>query len=199
LRISGLISPFTVDGACRAAKLGDKLAELMPLLRRRLRLQKTAATSLEGNGDLQILGGPRCRLLVTLKEEVQRGWMFITAVNQVDRFIEYLSQKAMPWRARVWPREVPARVKTPVNFVRPGFRFCNSHMTTNQRVSSELVSLLHYKFCRDLQARLTMAANEGNDLRRGQALREWVTLSYLSGWRAGRAGSASSHLRKKFT
>jgi hypothetical protein len=31
---------------------GDKLAELMPLLRRRLRLQKTAATSLEGNGNL---------------------------------------------------------------------------------------------------------------------------------------------------
>jgi hypothetical protein len=132
--------------------------------------------------------------------------MFITAVNQVDRFIEYLPQKAMPSRARVWPREVPAHVKTPVNFVRPGFRFCNPHMTTNQWVSSELVSLLHYKFCRELQARLTMAANEGNHFRRGlcylqlqQALLEWLTLSYLSGWRAGRAGSASSHPQKNLT
>jgi hypothetical protein len=178
---------------------GDKLAQLMPYFDSDYVFRRWPQRPWGNNGNLQILGGPRCRLLVTLEEEVRRGWIFITAINQVDRFIEYLPQKAMPWLARIWPREVPAHVKTPVNFVRPGFRFCNSHMSTNSRFSSELVSLLHYKFCSELQARLKMAANEGNHFRRGlsylqlqQALREWDSPSLM--YHGSRRFSSSSDL-----
>ena len=137
-------------------------------------------------GSLQILGGPRCRLLVTLTAESRRSWVVGEAINQVDRFIGYVPQKAMPWLARIWPREVPAHVKAPINFVRPGFRFQNSHSSTNSKFSNELVSLLHYKFCDELQARLKTAANEGNHFRRGlsylqlqQALQRWKGKSLI--------------------
>jgi hypothetical protein len=149
---------------------GDKLNQIMPYFDENYIFRKWPRRSGKEKS-LQILGGPRCRLLSALDVEARRGWIFSTATNQVDRFVEYVPQKAMPWLARIWPREVPAQIKTPINFVRPGFRFNNSHASTNQRFSSELVSLLHFKFCTELQARFVMAANEGNHYRRG--------LSYL--------------------
>jgi hypothetical protein len=129
---------------------------------------------------LQVLGGPRCRLLSDLTTERRRGGFHYTMTNQVDRFVDHVPLSLMPALARIWPREVPAQHKKPLNFVRDGFRYINSHSSTNHRAAAEGVALLHYKFCHELQQRYRYAAAEGNHYRRGlsyqqlnDALRRW--------------------------
>jgi hypothetical protein len=139
-------------------------------------------------GSLQALGGPRCRLLSSLDAEQRHRCPFYMMVNLVDKFVDYVPARLMPALASIWPREVPAQTKAPINLVRPGFKIVNSHAGTNQRLGSELVSLLHFKFCSELQARLRMAAREGNHFRRGlsylqleQAVRRWPSRSLAYG------------------
>jgi hypothetical protein len=129
---------------------------------------------------LQVLGGPRCRLLSNLARERRRGALHYTLANQVDRFVEAVPLGLMPALASVWPCEVPAQQKKPINFVRPGFSYSNSHSCSNNRPAGETVALLHFKFCHELQQRLRYSASEGNHYRRGlsyhqldAALKRW--------------------------
>jgi hypothetical protein len=118
---------------------------------------------------LQVLGGPRCRLLSDLERERRRGGLQYTIDKQVDRFVDNVPLPLMRSLARIWPREMPEQEKKPVNFVRPGFAYANSHASSNCREAGELVALLHFKFCHELQQRLACAAAEGNHHRRGLA------------------------------
>lgn len=143
---------------------------------------------------LQVLGGPRCRLLSDLERERRRGALQYTLVNQVDRFVDMAPLPLMPALARIWPREMPEQEKKPVNFVRPGFVYLNSHSSSNSREGGELVALLHFKFCHELQQRLRYSAVEGNHHRRGlahhqldMALQRWGrrSLAYAGSRRYG--------------
>jgi hypothetical protein len=135
---------------------------------------------------LQVLGGPRCRLLSDLESERRRGALQYTLADQVDRFVEAVPLQLMPTLARLWPREMPWQQKKPVNLVRPGFAYANSHASSNTRQAGELVTLLHFKFCHELQQRLRYAATEGNHHRRGLthhhldiALKRWGRRSLI--------------------
>jgi hypothetical protein len=128
----------------------------------------------------QILGGPRCRLQTSLEREFARRWFHYMMFHQVDRFIDYIPQQFIPALARIWPVETPALHKTPLNYVRPGFRYWNSHAATNRSFSTELLAFLHFKFCSELQARFRMVHAEANHFRRGlhyvqlqQSLQRW--------------------------
>ena len=115
---------------------------------------------------LQVLGGPRCRLLSDLDTEASHGPVFYTLANQVDRVVDRIPLSLMPLLARIAPREMPAQQKRPINFVKPGFRYINSHVGTNVNVAADMTALLHYKFCGELKRRFEMKS-EGNHYRRG--------------------------------
>jgi Glycosyl transferase family 2 len=115
---------------------------------------------------LQVLGGPRCRLLSGLDAEADRGGLFYTFANQVDRIVDRIPLALLPMLAKVAPREMPALQKRPINFVRPGFRYINSHTGTNVNVACDMTALLHYKFCGELKSRFEMKL-AGNHYRRG--------------------------------
>lgn len=115
---------------------------------------------------LQVLGGPRCRLLSDLDAEASHGAIFYTLANQVDRIVDRIPLGLVPLLAKIAPREMPALQKRPINFVRPGFRYHNSHVSTNGAVASNMTALLHYKFCAELKRRFEMKS-EGNHYRRG--------------------------------
>jgi hypothetical protein len=132
---------------------------------------------------LQALGGPRCRLLSDLESERRHGALFYTLANQVDRIVDRIPLGMMPLLARLAPREMPALQKRPINFVREGFRYLNSHAGTNAAYADDMTVLLHYKFCSELQRRFAMR-KEGNHYRRGlsylqleQALADWPSHS----------------------
>jgi hypothetical protein len=115
---------------------------------------------------LQVLGGPRCRLLSDLDAEAGHGGLFYTLANQVDRIVDRIPLGVVPLLAKIAPREMPAQHKRPFNFVRPGFQYINSHVGSNVNVASDMTALLHYKFCGELKRRFEMKA-EGNHYRRG--------------------------------
>ena len=121
---------------------------------------------------LQVLGGPRCRLLSDLDHERRRGALRYTMARQIDRVVDAVPLQMIPALARLWPRETPWQQKQPVNFVRPGFAYADSHTSSNTRAAGELTALLHFKFCHELQQRLRCAATEGNHHRRGLAHRQ---------------------------
>jgi hypothetical protein len=119
-------------------------------------------------------------LLSDLGLERRRGALHYTLANQIDRFVGAVPLALMPTVARLWPSEMPAQQKKPINFVQPGFRYTNNHSAPNHRPASELVALLHFKFCHELQQRVRYAVAEGNHYRRGlahhqlaAALRRW--------------------------
>jgi hypothetical protein len=121
---------------------------------------------------LQVLGGPRCRLLSELGRERRRGALHYTLARQIDRVVDAVPLPMIPVLARLWPRELPWQQKQPVNLVRPGFAYADSHTSSNTRAAGELTALLHFKFCHELQQRLRCAATEGNHHRRGLAHRQ---------------------------
>lgn len=128
----------------------------------------------------QFLGGPRCRLQTSLEREANRGWLDYLLFNQVDRFVDFVPLPLIPTLARLWPIEIPALQKTPLNYVRPGFRYWNSHTATNGAFSQDLLVFLHFKFCSELQSRFRMVQAQANHVRRGlhyfqlqQALHRW--------------------------
>jgi len=120
---------------------------------------------------LQVLGGPRCRLLSNLDAEARHGAAFYTLANQVDRIVDRIPLGLMPLLAKLAPREMPAQHKRPINFVKPGFHYLNSHVGTNTHVARDLTALLHYKFCGELKRRFEMKV-EGNHYRRGLSYRQ---------------------------
>ncbi|MDH6263518.1 glycosyltransferase family 2 protein [Bradyrhizobium sp. BR13661] len=115
---------------------------------------------------LQVIGGPRCRLLSNLDAEARHGAVFYTLANQVDRVVDLVPQSLIPLLAKVAPREMPALQKRPLNFVKAGFRYLNSHAGTNKNYATDMTALLHFKFCGELQRRFEMK-KEGNHYRRG--------------------------------
>jgi hypothetical protein len=115
---------------------------------------------------LQVLGGPRCRLLSSLEIEENHGGFFQTVYNQLDRIVNWVPLSFIPVLAAIAPCQVPAQQKQPINLVRPGFKYLHSHRATNRSVGPDMMALLHYKFCGELTRRFEMKA-EGNHFRRG--------------------------------
>jgi hypothetical protein len=115
---------------------------------------------------LQVIGGPRCRLLSSLDAEARHGGLFYTLANQVDRIVDRIPLSLVPLLAKIAPREMPALQKRPLNFVKPGFEYLSSHAGTNSTYANDMTALLHYKFCSELQRRFEMK-KEGNHYRRG--------------------------------
>lgn len=122
-----------------------------------------------GQFPLQILGGPRCRLVSRLAVEESRGWVSTFLYNKIDRFVYGVPEQALPYLFRLWPPDLPALQKKPLNFVRDGFAYTNSHSSTNSAVAPTLNALLHFKFCDDLARRMRPDFAKANHYRRGMA------------------------------
>lgn len=116
---------------------------------------------------LQILGGPRCRLLSSLEFEASRDWRHDMALGQIDRIIHKLPERALPLVYNLWPPGMPAQQKSPINLVKPGFRYINSHDSTSQNISPTLLAMLHFKFCSALQTRKNARPVANQYYRRG--------------------------------
>ncbi|GJD52774.1 hypothetical protein OPKNFCMD_5541 [Methylobacterium crusticola] len=117
--------------------------------------------------DLQVIGGPRLRLLSSLAAERRRGALHYTLCNQVDRFIYRVPLSWVSTVAALWPSELPAQQKRPINLVRKGFRFYEGHSNSNVAYADESIALLHFKLCDEIQKRLSQPTLLENHYRRG--------------------------------
>jgi hypothetical protein len=130
---------------------------------------------------LEIVGGPRCRLLSDIDKEGRKDWPSYLFMNLIDRFVDHVPKNLLPLLFRYWPRPMPAHQKRPLNKVIDGFRFTNSHSATNYNVSPVMVSLLHYKLAQDLETRAQFDINFFLEhYRRGMHLQQLKTA--LEAW-----------------
>jgi hypothetical protein len=116
---------------------------------------------------LQVIGGPRLRLLSSLERERRRGAFHSTLCNQVDRFIDRIPLSWIGAVATYWPRELPAQQKHPLSYVRKGFVFHDGHCNSNSALADESVALLHFKLCEEIHKRLNQPTLLENHYRRG--------------------------------
>lgn len=107
-----------------------------------------------GAFNLQVLGGPRLRLLSNLETEISRGGIYYTLCNQIDRFIDRVPVFGVDLLAKIWPIEMPAQQKKPLNLVCNQFRYHSNHSCSNTLVDPRMTSLLHFKICQDLRAKM---------------------------------------------
>ena len=117
--------------------------------------------------NLQILGGPRMRLLSSMEKEIKRGAYYYTLCNQVDRFINYVPEYFIPLIASVWPIELPALQKRPLNFIGNDFLYFDNHSNNNNKLSDQFSALLHFKLCEELKKRVEQKSLLLSHYRRG--------------------------------
>lgn len=135
----------------------DNIFEIMPLFDANYIFRRWPTRFWDFKTDglhLQVIGGPRIRLISNLKKEASHGAYYYTLCNQIDRFIDKMPAWSIKYLARFWPAEIPAMQKFPLNFIGDDFRYTNNHSCSNSRLSTEFIVLMHFKICEDLQKKM---------------------------------------------
>jgi hypothetical protein len=116
---------------------------------------------------LEVLGGPRLRMLSTLAREQRSNWVDYLIRGQFDRILPLTPDALLPLLVRLMPRQMPALAKYPLVKSGDGVAYLNPHTCTGTRLFQENVVLLHYKFLHDFAARVAVECVRHEHFRRG--------------------------------
>jgi hypothetical protein len=116
---------------------------------------------------LDLIGGPRVRMLSSLERELASGWFSGLVRGQIDRIIPVTPASLLPWIVRFMPKSVPALFKAPLVRSGAGVTYTSAHYTHGARPFRENVVLCHFKFLADFAARVRAEAARGEHYRRG--------------------------------
>jgi len=116
---------------------------------------------------LEVIGGPRVRMLSSLEREKRATWLDHFWRGQIDRVLPLVSDALVPWVVRLMPRQMPSLVKTPLTMTGAGVRYVNAHDVTGARPYRESSVFCHFKFLADFAARVRIEAARGTHYRRG--------------------------------
>jgi hypothetical protein len=120
-----------------------------------------------GNGHLEVIGGPRVRLLSSFEKEISTTWWSYFIRGQIDRILPIVPDRFLGLLIRIMPKQMPYLHKTPLVLGGSGFSYTNNHGGTGGRVFRENVVLCHFKFLADFAARVRQEINRGEHFRRG--------------------------------
>lgn len=116
---------------------------------------------------LQVLGGPRVRLLSDMESEWRRDGMDYFWLGKIDRLIAVTPTPLLRRLFATWPNLIPALHKTPLNFISGGFRYYSAHNCSNSNSSPSMACHLHYKFVNELVSVKASSSLQLNHYRRG--------------------------------
>jgi glycosyltransferase involved in cell wall biosynthesis len=116
---------------------------------------------------LELIGGPRVRMLSSLERELATTWFSRFIRGQIDRVLPVTPDLLLPWVVRVIPRSVPSLCKAPLVRSGAGVSYTSAHYTRGARLFAENVVLCHFKFLADFAARVRTEAARGEHYRRG--------------------------------
>jgi len=118
-------------------------------------------------GAIEVLGGPRLRLLSTLDRERRTTWLHYFARGQIDRLLPLTPDALLPLLVRAMPKQMPALSKFPLVRAGEDIRYLNAHSCTGVRPYGENAVLLHYKFLGDFADRVAVECTRREHYRRG--------------------------------
>jgi hypothetical protein len=116
---------------------------------------------------IEVIGGPRVRLLSNLKREASTGWFDYFLRGQIDRLLPLVPARLVPWVVRTMPQQMPSLAKAPLVQSGTGFHYTNGHGGEGARFAPENVVVCHFKFLSDFAARVRREAARGEHYRRG--------------------------------
>lgn len=116
---------------------------------------------------LEVVGGPRLRLLSSIAREKRATWFDHFLRGQIDRVLPRVSDALVPWVVRLMPRQMPALEKAPLVITGAGISYVNSHNVVGARFHRENVVFCHFKFLADFAAKVRTEAVRGAHYRRG--------------------------------
>jgi hypothetical protein len=118
---------------------------------------------------LEVVGGPRLRLLSSLAREMKTTWIDYLIRGQLDRILKYVPARFRRKVIETYPTQMPALGKTP--FTKCGHGdYQNSHSLVEPPTpvyAEETVVLLHYKFTSDLYNKIKVESQRGEHFRFG--------------------------------
>jgi hypothetical protein len=116
---------------------------------------------------IEIIGGPRIRMISNFKKEINTGWGTYFIRGQIDRFLRVTPDILLPWLIRIWPKQPPALAKIPLAMSGTGVAYSTAHGGDGWRFHAENAVVCHFKFLADFPARVNSEASRGEHYRRG--------------------------------
>jgi hypothetical protein len=118
-------------------------------------------------GTVEVVGGPRLRLLSSFEREIRSTWLDYWIRGQIDRILPRVPDSLVPIVVKTMPRQMPALTKVPLSVAGARFQYSDSHSGSGGRFFHENVSICHFKFLADFDARVRTEAARGEHYRRG--------------------------------
>jgi len=116
---------------------------------------------------IEIIGGPRLRLISSFEREVSTGWLTYLVRGQIDRVLPLTPDRFLPWLVRMWPKQPPALAKTPLMLSGSGASYTSNHWGPGSILYRESTVICHFKFLADFGERVRREASRGEHYRRG--------------------------------
>jgi glycosyltransferase involved in cell wall biosynthesis len=168
--IFGFMLDMYPDGALEDAVVGDaaSLFETAPCFDADYRFRLRPLKPWERGGrSIEVIGGPRVRLLSSLDREFRTTWFSYFLRGQIDRILPIVPDALVPSVVRWMPRQMPALAKVPLVMSGTGFVYSNAHSGHGSSFFHENVVLAHFKFLPDFAARVREEVTRGEHYRRG--------------------------------
>jgi hypothetical protein len=119
------------------------------------------------HSSIEVIGGPRVRLLSSLDREMRTTWLDHFLRGQIDRLLPIVPDALVPWVVSLMPRQMPALAKVPLVLSGTGFTYTNNHGGNGARFFRENVVFAHFKFLPDFAVRVKVEVMRGEHYRRG--------------------------------
>jgi len=116
---------------------------------------------------LEIVGGPRVRILSSFEKEARSTWVDYWLCGQMDRILPHVPDSLVATVVRSMPRQMPCLSKVPLVLTGSGFRYTNAHGGTGGHLHGENMVLCHFKFLADFARRVNEEAARKEHYRRG--------------------------------
>jgi hypothetical protein len=166
----GVLIDMYPDGPLEEAVVSehDDLFDVAPCFDRDYRFRVRPANSGEAPEiKIELIGGPRVRMLSSVDQELTSGWFNWFIRGQIDRVIPATPARLLPWVVRLMPKTMPSLCKAPPVRTGAGVSYTSAHKTSGGRPFPENVVLCHFKFLADFAARVRAESARGEHYRRG--------------------------------
>jgi Glycosyl transferase family 2 len=166
----GVLLDMYPDGPLEQAVASehDDLFELAPCFDRDYRFRLRPRTPWEkSEKKLELVGGPRVRMLSSLEREIATTWIGRLLGGQVDHLLPLTPDWLLPWVVRAMPKQMPSLCKAPLVCSGAGVSYTSNHSIRGARLFPENVVFCHFKFLADFAARVRVEALRGEHFRRG--------------------------------
>lgn len=118
-------------------------------------------------GTIEVIGGPRVRILSSYAKECRSTWWDYFLRGQIDRVINRVPDWMVAPLVRIMPKQLPQLSKPPIVLSGSGCHYINNHGVSGGHFFRENVVVCHFKFLSDFVDRVKVEAARKVHFRRG--------------------------------